>query len=117
MMSILLSQFDKMNCKLDKLSSDVSKVKSSLEEQNNKFDAKFDEQKNCFDDKLNEMNAKLIQQLDERINAVSYTHLDVYKRQVLVSCICISLLRFSTSFLVLLLHSSILLSKFSFCNG
>ena len=52
MMSILLSQFDKMNCKFDeqnskfdKLSSDVSEVKSSFEEQNNNFDTKFDELK------------------------------------------------------------------------
>ena len=40
----------------------------------------INEQKNCFDDKLNEMNVKLI--------PVSYTHLDVYKRQAYHSDRC-----------------------------
>ena len=76
MMSILLNQFDRMNCKSDEQKSEIKEIKSSFDEkfkeQNTKFDTlsgdinnRFNEQNKKFDDKLNEINVKLIQQLDK----------------------------------------------------
>ena len=79
-MQLLLRKFDEQNMKLDEIQSN-SNLKYD------KINAKFDEQSVKFDEIKNEIkkrNDNFDKQCDEvtkRLDAVSYTHLDVYKRQ------------------------------------
>ena len=82
MMSILLNQFDKMNCKFDAKfdaqNNKFNELNKRFDSNEEKFDNKFEKLRNDFEvmnNKFDEQSVKLIQQLDERISAVSYTHL------------------------------------------
>ena len=71
-------------------------LNAKFDEQSVKFNEKFDEVKNeikrqnfNFDKQINEINARyenIQEQIVEAVSAVSYTHLDVYKRQLLRPC-------------------------------
>ena len=80
LMSIMLSQFEKIN----------SNFETKFNEMNDKFDSKLDGQNVKFDElkaqikgtneHLNRID-DIIEDTFNRLEPVSYTHLDVYKRQ------------------------------------
>ena len=94
----------KYNSKFDNdVMSFLQKQFSELKEQNIKFERRFDNNDDCLRTMSNEMKQQnvhmnkrlneidehcstIIKQIQDGVNAVSYTHLDVYKRQV---CVCV----------------------------
>ena len=83
LMQLLLHKFDEQSVKFDKLDKKLDEQKSDSNIKYTNLNDKFEEQSVKFDEIKNEIkirNDNLNKQCDK---AVSYTHLDVYKRQCL----------------------------------
>ena len=83
----LKNQINIQNDKFDELKSEIQEINKHCENTKVEFTNKLNQVETRLDDSIHKTDVKFnevdsqISNFEKRINAVSYTHLDVYKRQ------------------------------------